>query len=64
MRERVLGFLREVRGEFRRITWPSRPEVIGLTALVLLIVVALSLYVLLLDFIFQRLVAYLLRLGS
>jgi preprotein translocase subunit SecE len=60
MRERVLDFFREVRGEFRRITWPSRPEVIGLTALVLLIIVLLSIYVGLLDFIFQVLVKYLL----
>jgi preprotein translocase subunit SecE len=60
MRERVLDFFREVRGEFRRITWPSRPEVIGLTALVLLIIVLLSIYVGLLDFIFQLLVKYLL----
>jgi preprotein translocase subunit SecE len=60
MRERVLDFFRQVRGEFRRITWPSRPEVIGLTALVLLIIVLLSIYVGLLDFIFQLLVKYLL----
>ncbi len=61
MRERVVGFLREVRGEFQRITWPSRPEVLGLTALVLLIIVLLSIYVGIWDFIFQRLIAFLLR---
>ncbi len=60
MRDKVVGFLREVRGEFRRITWPSRAEIIGLTALVLLIIVALSLYVWVWDFIFQRLIAFLL----
>ncbi len=61
MRDRVANFFREVRGEFRRITWPSRVEVIGLTALVLIIIVALSIYVGLWDFIFQRLIAFLLR---
>lgn len=61
MRERVLGFLREVRGEFRRIAWPNRVEVIGLTALVLFIIVVLSLYVWIWDFIFQNLVRALLR---
>jgi len=61
MRERVLNFFREVRGEFRRVTWPSRTEVIGLTVLVLLIIVMLSIYVGLWDFIFQSLIAFLLR---
>ncbi len=61
MRDKVLNFFREVRGEFRRVTWPSRTEVIGLTILVLLIIVILSAYVGLLDFIFQRLIAFLLR---
>lgn len=63
MREKVLGFLREVRGEFRRITWPSRAEIIGLTALVLLIIVALSIYVGIWDLIFQNLVKVLLGQG-
>lgn len=62
MRDKVANFFREVRGEFRRITWPSRVEVIGLTALVLIIIVALSIYVGLWDFIFQKLIASLLRL--
>ncbi len=61
MRDRVANFFREVRGEFRRITWPSRAEIIGLTALVILIIVALSIYVGLWDFIFQKLIALLLR---
>lgn len=61
MRDRVVSFFREVRGEFRRITWPSRVEIIGLTALVLLIIVALSIYVGLWDFIFQKLITFLLR---
>jgi preprotein translocase subunit SecE len=50
MRDKVLNFFREVRGEFRRVTWPSRTEVIGLTILVLLIIVILSVYVGLLGF--------------
>ncbi len=52
MREKVVNFLREVRGEFNRISWPSRPEIIGLTALVILMVVLLSVYTLVWDSIF------------
>lgn len=61
MRDRVVAFFREVYGEFKRVSWPSRVEVIGLTTLVILIVVALSIYVGLWDFIFQRIIAFLLR---
>jgi preprotein translocase subunit SecE len=61
MRDKVIGFLREVYGEFKRVSWPSRVEVIGLTTLVILIVVVLSVYIGLWDFIFQRIIAFLLR---
>jgi preprotein translocase subunit SecE len=60
MREKVVNFFREVRGEFQRISWPSRTEIIGLTTLVLIIVILLSLYVWVLDFIFQTIIASLL----
>ncbi len=53
MRDKVINFLREVRGEFNRISWPSRTEIIGLTVLVIIIVVILSLYTLLWDSIFR-----------
>jgi preprotein translocase subunit SecE len=61
MRERVLDFFREVRGEFQRISWPSRAEIIGLTTLVIIIVIVLSIYVGMWDFIFQRVIALLLQ---
>ncbi len=53
MRDKVINFFREVRGEFNRISWPSRAEIIGLTVLVIIIVVILSLYTLLWDSIFR-----------
>ena len=53
MRDKVVNFFREVRGEFNRISWPSRAEVIGLTALVIIIVVVLSLYTFIWDSIFR-----------
>jgi len=53
MRDKVVNFFREVRGEFNRISWPSRTEIIGLTALVIIIVVILSLYTFAWDSIFR-----------
>ncbi|MCL6642033.1 MAG: preprotein translocase subunit SecE [Candidatus Bipolaricaulota bacterium] len=61
MREKVLNFFREVRGDFQRISWPSRVEIIGLTTLVIIIVILLSIYVGALDFIFRIITESLLR---
>ena len=38
--ERVKQFFREVAGEFRRVNWPSRAEVINSTAVVLAVFLA------------------------
>lgn len=61
MKERLLGYLREVRGELSRITWPSRVELIGLTSLVILIVLILAAYIGVLDLVFREGAKQLLR---
>lgn len=61
MRDKVVNFFREVRGEFNRISWPSRTEIIGLTALVIIIVVILSLYTFAWDSIFRFVLEKVLR---
>ena len=43
-------FLREVRGELRKVAWPTRPEVINYSIIVLVAVVLLTAYVALLDY--------------
>jgi len=45
-------FLREVRGELRKVAWPSRPEVINYSIIVLITVVVLTTYIALLDLAF------------
>ena len=42
MIERLKRFLREVRSEFYKISWPSRTETIGLTVLVIAMIVLLT----------------------
>ena len=44
-----LGFLREVRQESKRITWPTRKETMITTAMVFVMVVLFSLFFLLVD---------------
>lgn len=49
-------FLREVRGELRRVQWPSRREVLSYSLVVLVSVSLLTLYVFGLDQAFGQLV--------
>jgi preprotein translocase subunit SecE len=49
-------FLREVRGELRRVAWPSAKEVRSYSLVVLVTVTLLTLYVALLDTAFGRVV--------
>jgi preprotein translocase subunit SecE len=43
-------FLREVRGELRKVAWASRSEVVNYSIIVLFTVVILTAYIALLDF--------------
>ena len=47
---RPLQFLREVRGELRKVAWPTRPEVVNYSIIVLVAVVILTAYVAALDY--------------
>lgn len=46
------AFLGDVRGEFKKITWPTRQQVLTETGVVLVVVTALSLLILFLDWLF------------
>ena len=48
-------FLREVRGELRKVAWPTRPEVVNYSIIVLVAVVVLTAYVAALDYGFGEL---------
>ena len=48
-------FVRDVRGELRRVSWPNRDQLRQSTAVVLIIVLTLAAYVAAWDFLFGRL---------
>jgi preprotein translocase subunit SecE len=48
-------FAREVQGELKRVTWPDRDQLRQSTAVVLIIVLALTAYVYVWDMLFQSL---------
>lgn len=43
-------FLREVQGELRKVAWPTRPEVINYSIIVLVAIILLTSYIAALDF--------------
>ncbi|MGD9675887.1 MAG: preprotein translocase subunit SecE [Candidatus Bipolaricaulia bacterium] len=45
MIERMVNYLKGVRQEVGRVSWPTRTEVISLTALILLLTVILTVYI-------------------
>jgi len=47
-------FVREVREEARKITWPTRKEVMISTVMVLIMVTAAAVFFLLVDFILKQ----------
>ncbi len=56
MFERITSYFRGVRAEVAKVTWPSRNEVITLTALILLLVVIVTVYIAGVDLILGTLV--------
>jgi len=58
---RLQQFFREVAAEFRRVNWPSRNEVMRSTAVVLIVVVILALYLGAVDVALSKVVGVILR---
>lgn len=52
--EQLSMFLREVHVELSRVVWPTKNEVIGSLLVVLALIVAFSIYIGTVDFVFYR----------
>jgi preprotein translocase subunit SecE len=48
--QKSIQFLREVRVELKKVTWPSRKQTIGSTVVVIILVMIISLFLGLVDF--------------
>ena len=55
MLEKITNFLKGVRSEVGRVSWPTRSEVISMTGLILLFVIVLTIYIWGVDTIVQAL---------
>jgi len=47
--EKILLFLREVRAEYRKVTWPSRKQTLGSTIVVIVVVMIISAFLGMMD---------------
>ncbi|RME69492.1 MAG: preprotein translocase subunit SecE [Chloroflexi bacterium] len=53
----VVRYFKETRAELRKVTWPTREETKNLTTIIVVVTVAMALFLGLLDYIFQIIVA-------
>ncbi|HEV2810474.1 MAG TPA: preprotein translocase subunit SecE [Acidimicrobiales bacterium] len=54
-------YARQVRGELRKVAWPTRPEVINYTIVVLIALVLLTSIIFGLDYVFAKAVIFLFK---
>ncbi len=57
----VVRFVREVRVEMKKVTWPQRKEVIGSTAVVIIASFLIALFLGLVDSVLQKLLLLIVR---
>jgi len=62
MFERITHYLKGVRSEVDRISWPTRSEVISFTVLILLLVVLLTIYIWGVDTVIQAVIRFFVQL--
>jgi preprotein translocase subunit SecE len=61
MYEKAVQFLRDVRSELRKVTFPSRKETLASTAVVIVVVLLIATYLGLIDFVLSMVITTVLR---
>jgi preprotein translocase subunit SecE len=61
MYAKAVQFLRDVRSELRKVTFPSRAETLASTAVVIVVVFIVAIYLGIVDFILSLVFPYVLR---
>jgi preprotein translocase subunit SecE len=61
---RVVKYLKEVRAEMRKVTWPSRAEIVRLSTIVITVLVAASAFMALVDYVFAWLMRIIVNPGT
>ncbi len=53
----IVEYFKETRAELRKVTWPTREETRTLTTIIVIVTIAMAIFLGLLDYIFQIVVA-------
>ena len=61
MIKKFVNFLKEVKLEFKKVSWPSKNELIGATVVTFIFVAFLAVYIGVIDFLLSRLMTFLLK---
>ncbi len=54
--EKVKKFIDEVKKEFKKVSWPSKEEIYGSTAMVIFLSLVLAVYLFIVDKILEKLI--------
>ncbi|MDW7774553.1 MAG: preprotein translocase subunit SecE [Desulfobulbaceae bacterium] len=57
----IREFIQEVRAEFNKVVWPDRKVTVGLSGLVIVLVILISMYLGTVDLLLGKLVSFVLR---
>lgn len=57
----IVKYLKETRAELRKVTWPSREEAINLTAIVVVVTVAMAIFLGVVDYLFSKFFGLIIR---
>jgi preprotein translocase subunit SecE len=60
--DRVAEYLRDTRGELRKVSWPTRQQATNLTLIVLAVTVAMAIFLGAVDFLFASLISLIVSL--
>ena len=61
---RLVGYLRDVRSEMKRVVWPNRSEVINSSVVVVTTLIFFTLFITLTDLVVQRIVFLIQKIGG
>ena len=61
MFQNLREFFNEARSEFKKISWPSREEIQGSTAVVIVTIVSLMVMLFIYDFVIQKLLGLVIK---
>ena len=56
----LLTYLREVKLELNKVTWPSKQQTMNMTLVVIIVSILVAIYLGVLDLVFARLMAFIL----